>query len=114
MVKYVKHEDFNEERANKASKVAGPLVKWVKSQVKYSELLDIVRPMQKEIKVLKKRLDKKQKQLKMCYDVINELELKISSARTEISDMVNNMIELQDKYDLGDEYKELQANYEKL
>lgn len=114
VVKYVKHEDFNEERANKASKVAGPLVKWVKSQVKYSELLDIVRPMQKEIKVLKKRLDKKQKQLKMCYDVINELELKISSARTEISDMVNNMIELQDKYDLGDEYKELQASYEKL
>eukprot|EP00486_Rosalina_sp_Unknown_P003106 CAMPEP_0201574314 /NCGR_PEP_ID=MMETSP0190_2-20130828/18745_1 /ASSEMBLY_ACC=CAM_ASM_000263 /TAXON_ID=37353 /ORGANISM="Rosalina sp." /LENGTH=606 /DNA_ID=CAMNT_0048002403 /DNA_START=108 /DNA_END=1928 /DNA_ORIENTATION=+ len=107
VVKYVKHEDFNEERANKASKVAGPLVKWVISQVKYSELLDIVRPMQKEIKVLKKKLDKKQKQLKMCYDVINELELKISGARTEISDMVNNMIEMQDKYGLDEEYKSM-------
>ena len=54
---------------------------------------------------MKKRLDKKQKQLKMCYNVINELELKIASARSEISDMVDNMIELQDKYDLGDDYK---------
>jgi len=104
VVKYVKHEDFNEERANKASKVAGPLVKWVKSQVKYSELLDIVRPMQKEIKVLRKKLDKKQKQSKMCRQVINDLELKISKARSEITEMVDNMIELQDKYNFGDDY----------
>ena len=104
VIKYVKHEDFNEERANKASKVAGPLVKWVKSQVKYSELLDIVRPMQKEIKVLRKKLDKKQKQSKMCRQVINDLEVKISKARSEITDMVDNMIELQDKYNFGDDY----------
>jgi hypothetical protein len=95
--KYVKHQDFNEERANKASKVAGPLVKWVKSQVKYSELLDVVRPMQKEIKLLKKKLDKKQKQLQMCIDVVNELEMKISKARGEINDRVEHMIKFQDE-----------------
>merc|ERR1719249_400187 len=87
-VKYTVHEDFTEERANKASKVAGPLVKWVKSQVKYSELLDIVRPMQKEIKVLRKRLDKKQKQLKGMNELVNGLEVKISRARSDISQMV--------------------------
>eukprot|EP01084_Bolivina_argentea_P119610 212061_1 len=102
-IKYVKHEDFNEERANKASKVAGPLVKWVKSQVKYSELLDVVRPMQKEIRVLKRQLGKKQKQLKMCVDVVNTLEMKISKSRTDINTMVDNMIEVQDKYNLNDE-----------
>eukprot|EP00484_Ammonia_sp_Unknown_P006843 CAMPEP_0197073212 /NCGR_PEP_ID=MMETSP1384-20130603/210492_1 /TAXON_ID=29189 /ORGANISM="Ammonia sp." /LENGTH=642 /DNA_ID=CAMNT_0042512045 /DNA_START=104 /DNA_END=2032 /DNA_ORIENTATION=+ len=106
--KYIKHQDFNEERANKASKVAGPLVKWVKSQVKYSELLDVVRPMQKEIKLLRKKLDKKQKQLQMCIDVVNELELKISKARTEINDRVENMIKFQDECmfdgDVGGDY----------
>ena len=70
-VKYCKHEDYNEERANKASKCCGPLVKWVKSQIKYSEILDIVRPMQREIKALKKKLDKKQKQLKSCVGLVS-------------------------------------------
>merc|ERR1711971_1311015 len=83
--KYTVHEDFTEERANKASKVAGPLVKWVKSQVKCSELLDIVRPMQKEIKVLRKKLNKKQKQQKVCIELVNELEIKISKAKRDIS-----------------------------
>merc|ERR1712087_673657 len=110
--KYVKHEDFNEERANKASKVAGPLVKWVKSQVKYSELLDIVRPMQKEIKVLKKRLNKKQKQAKVCIELVNELEIKISKAHTDINQMVENMIKLQDEYDFGDDIKSQGYNME--
>lgn len=110
--KYVKHQDFNEERANKASKVAGPLVKWVKSQVKYSELLDIVRPMQKEIKVLKKRLNKKQKQAKVCIELVNELEIKISKAHTDINQMVENMIKLQDEYDFGDDIKSQGYNME--
>lgn len=111
-VKYTKHEDFNEERANKASKVAGPLVKWVKSQIKYSELLDIVRPMQKEIKVLRKRLDKKQKQLKVIVELVNELESKISRARADINSMVDNMIKMQDEYDLQPEDADIATKIE--
>eukprot|EP01084_Bolivina_argentea_P082948 150172_1 len=102
--KYSNETDFNEERANKASRVAGPLVKWVKSQLKYSELLDIVRPMQREIKQLKKKLDKKQKLAKKCINTVQELELNISKCRTDIDQMVENMISLQEKYDFKDEY----------
>jgi len=111
-VKYTRHDDFNEERANKASKVAGPLVKWVKSQIKYSELLDIVRPMQKEIKVLRKRLDKKQKQLKVIVELVNELEAKIGRARRDINDMVDNMIKMQDEYDLQPEDDDIASKIE--
>merc|ERR1711971_767031 len=100
VAKYLKREDFNEDRANKASKVAGPLVRWVKSQVRYSELLDIVRPMQKEIRVLKKRLEKKQKQLTGVVKLVGGLEQKIEQARRDIKEMVQNMIKLQDEYDL--------------
>merc|ERR1712048_62205 len=102
-VQYVQHEDFNEERANKASKVAGPLVTWVKSQMKYSELCDVVRPMQREIKVLRRKLDKKQRQLKMCTDSVDSLEVKISESRAEIDQMVANMIKMQDEYDFSDD-----------
>merc|ERR1711971_399989 len=108
VAKYLKREDFNEDRANKASKVAGPLVRWVKSQVRYSELLDIVRPMQKEIRVLKKRLEKKQKQLTGVVKLVGGLEQKIEQARRDIKEMVQNMIKLQDEYDLdgnGEEKK---------
>eukprot|EP00483_Globobulimina_turgida_P010714 UN10735 len=85
----------------KASKVAGPLVKWVKSQIEYSILLDVVRPMQKQIKILSRKLDKKQRQLSMCTQVVNTLEMKISKSRTEINQMVENMIKLQDIYNFG-------------
>jgi len=106
VAKYLKREDFNEDRANKASKVAGPLVRWVKSQVRYSELLDIVRPMQKEIRVLKKRLEKKQKQLTGVVKLVGGLEQKIEQARRDIKEMVENMIKLQDEYDLDTEGEE--------
>eukprot|EP01083_Nonionella_stella_P268313 906986_1 len=39
----MEHKDFNEERANKASKVAGPLVKWSQSQCFYAKMLEVVR-----------------------------------------------------------------------
>merc|ERR1719319_848235 len=102
-VKYTLRSDFTEERANKASKAAGPLVKWVKSQVRYSELLDVVRPMQKEIRVLKKRLEKKQRQLTGVVALVGGLEDKIGQARRDISTMVQNMIKMQDEYDLGED-----------
>merc|ERR1711997_452473 len=100
--KYIEREDFNEHRANKASKVAGPLVKWVKSQVRYSELLDIVRPMQKEIRVLKRRLEKKQKQLTGVVHLVAGLEEKIEQARRDIKEMVDNMIKMQDECEMGE------------
>eukprot|EP00487_Bulimina_marginata_P006670 TRINITY_DN26481_c0_g1_i1.p1 TRINITY_DN26481_c0_g1~~TRINITY_DN26481_c0_g1_i1.p1 ORF type:complete len:131 (-),score=11.65 TRINITY_DN26481_c0_g1_i1:179-571(-) len=103
VTKYIKHQDFNEERANKASKVAGPLVNWIKSQVKYSELCDVVRPMQKEIKTLKKRLEKKKKQRTLCIEVVSNLEVKIIEIKTEINEMVDGMIRMQDDYDFKDD-----------
>jgi len=101
VIKYTKHEDFNEERAARASKVAGSLVKWVESQIKYSELLDIVRPTQREIKSLRKELDRKQKKLEHCVSLVAGLEGKISKSRREINEMVDAMIKMQEQYDLG-------------
>lgn len=43
--KYLAEEDFTFERANKASKVAGPLVQWVYAQIKVAHLLDATNVM---------------------------------------------------------------------
>merc|ERR1719320_2235019 len=51
--RYISNEEFTFERANKASKVAGPLVMWVKAQVKFAHLLDSVEPMTREIRELR-------------------------------------------------------------
>merc|ERR1712176_1417405 len=101
--KYTKEKDFNEERANVASKVAGPLVKWIESQLEYSRLLDIVRPLMKHIKKLKKELAKKQKELSVTAEIVNGLESEIKNARKDINDMVDNMITMQDKYHFEEE-----------
>eukprot|EP01083_Nonionella_stella_P070426 188407_1 len=102
----MEHKDFNEERANKASKVAGPLVKWSQSQCFYAKMLEVVRPMMKKVDKLKKDLGRKQTQLVMNVDKVRKLESKIGTARTEINEMVNHMIEQQDTYHFGEEYKE--------
>eukprot|EP01083_Nonionella_stella_P196808 723923_1 len=98
----MEHKDFNEERANKASKVAGPLVKWSQSQCFYAKMLEVVRPMMKKVDKLKKDLGRKQTQLVMNVDKVRKLESKIGTARTEINEMVNHMIEQQDTYHFGE------------
>ena len=70
--KYLRLEDFNYERVNKASKVAGPLVLWVKAQVKFSYLLDSVEPWVKEIKVLKSQFGVKQNEAQQLSDRLME------------------------------------------
>merc|ERR1712113_1173422 len=75
--KYLENEDFTFERVNKASRVAGPLVLWVKSQVKFAHLLDSVEPMTKEIKELKDKLVVKQKQAQKLNETVTELESQI-------------------------------------
>merc|ERR1712129_213727 len=106
--KSTKHKDFNEERANKASKVAGPLVKWIESQLQYAKLLDIVRPLMKHIKALKKN-NKKQKELNVAVDVVDGLEIKITNARKDINAMVDDMIEMQDKYHFEEDDDEIDS-----
>merc|ERR1712228_829863 len=80
---YLSHEDFTFERVNKASKVAGPLVLWVKSQIKFAHLLDSVEPMTREITELKQRLGEKQQQAKELTATVAELEKKIEEYKAE-------------------------------
>ena len=59
---FISNEDFTFEKVNETSKVAGPLVLWVRAQVKFAYLLDSVEPMTKEIRALKAKLTADEKE----------------------------------------------------
>eukprot|EP01083_Nonionella_stella_P285362 971299_1 len=62
--KYSSKSDFNYNRVYEGSKVCGNLVLWVLSQINYSRMLDVIIPLEKEVKKLKKENKKKQKEAK--------------------------------------------------
>ena len=49
-----KASSFSEENAAKASQVAGPLAAWVVANVKYSKVLERIRPLEDKQNKLKK------------------------------------------------------------
>merc|ERR1712244_71923 len=72
--KYAAKEDFNYERVYEGSKCCGNLVLWVISQINYSRVLDVIIPLEKELKKLKKDCRKKQKLAKVLMNVVNDLK----------------------------------------
>lgn len=50
---YLSNDQFTYERVNHMSKACGPIVQWVKAQVKFAHLLDSVEPMTMELEQYK-------------------------------------------------------------
>ena len=51
--KYLSNEQFTYDRVNKLSKVCGPIVQWIKAQVKFAHLLHSIDTIGKELKLCK-------------------------------------------------------------
>ena len=94
--KYAGKEDFNYERVYEGSKVCGNLVLWVLSQIKYSRMLDVIIPLEKEVKKLKKDAKKKQKLAKQLLKLVKELEDNISLYTTQCNEMIDHIIKSTD------------------
>merc|ERR1719242_2074105 len=90
-------EKWTFETVNKASKVAGPLVLWVKAQVKFAHLLDQVEPMTREIQELKVTMDKKVKQGEELTALVAELEEKIKEYKENYAKMMARITELKNE-----------------
>lgn len=71
---FLANPDFTYERVNKSSKVGGPLVLWVKAQIKFAHVLDSVEPMTKEIKELKEMMVQRQGEAEKLQGNIRDLE----------------------------------------
>merc|ERR1711920_1166707 len=71
--KYAGKEDFNYDRVTEGSKACGNLVLWVLCQIRYSRILDVIIPLEKELKKLKKDTKKMQKLAKTLTNVVRDL-----------------------------------------
>eukprot|EP01083_Nonionella_stella_P194025 715923_1 len=71
---FYSNRDFTFERVNSECKVCGPLVRWVRSQVRMAGVLDLVGPLTQEIKELKDTVVVKQKEADALHATVKELE----------------------------------------
>ncbi|KAK1226991.1 dynein heavy chain [Marasmius sp. AFHP31] len=86
---FLSRPSYNFESVNRASKACGPLVKWVLSQVRYSEILDRVEPLRNEVQSLEKEAETTKKQAKAIIDMITELEAKIATYKEEYALLIS-------------------------
>jgi len=111
--KYAAKEDFNYERVYEGSKCCGNLVLWVISQINYSRVLDVIIPLEKELKKLKKDCRKKQKLAKVLMNVVNDLNENIKLYTNQCNQMIDHIIKSTD-YELKQFSDKLQPLNEKF
>ena len=86
--KWFSDPEFTYDRAIKASKVAGPLVTWIQSQIKYADVLVKVKPLIDEIKELERKLRFSESEVRRAELLDIELSKKIKICRGEMLEMV--------------------------
>ncbi|CAG8490206.1 1623_t:CDS:10, partial [Scutellospora calospora] len=79
---------YNFELVNRASKACGPLVKWVAAQVSYSDILDRVGPMRKEMEDLQEKQKKTLQEAEAMQMMIEDLEKKLTKYKEEYAKLI--------------------------
>jgi dynein heavy chain 1, cytosolic len=86
---YLSRPSYNFEAVNRASKACGPLVKWVLAQVRYSEILDKVEPLRKEVQSLEAQARSTKEQATTIIQLVKELEGSISRYKEEYAALIS-------------------------
>ncbi|BEJ00458.1 hypothetical protein CcaverHIS631_0503150 [Cutaneotrichosporon cavernicola] len=86
---YMSKPGYDFATVNRASRACGPLVQWVISQVRYSEMLDKVEPLRIEVHNLSEELDATKAGAKLAEDKTVELEEKIKQYREEYAKLIS-------------------------
>jgi len=94
--KYASNEDFSYDRVLVASKVCGNLVLWCQSQINYSRTLDVIIPLEKEVKKLQKDAKKKEKLAKELLRLVQELQVNIEEYTKQCNEMIEHIIKSTD------------------
>ncbi|KAL9646808.1 hypothetical protein ABK040_013670 [Willaertia magna] len=76
-------EAFKDEVAARSSKAALSLARWIKAQVEYTEVLQMVGPLKKEMEILQKSQDVLNQQLNQCESKILSLNEKVKKLQEE-------------------------------
>eukprot|EP01083_Nonionella_stella_P096780 272139_1 len=104
---FMSNPDFTFERVNKASKVAGPLVLWVKSQVKMADLLDYMASHAKQRDAQpepQESIDPQQELALVIIDYESEFKIETDQKQQSTATAVSDRVFSKQKQDLIDRY----------
>ena len=88
---FLKSPDWNIEKIDRASKAAGPLAKWVESQLMYADILEQVDPLRNELEQLQKQEEDLQVQFSEIQEVISEMEKNIQTYKKEYALLISQV-----------------------
>ncbi|CEP03245.1 hypothetical protein PBRA_003005 [Plasmodiophora brassicae] len=86
--RYASNPGFTYEIVNRASTACGPLVKWVKSQLEYSKILQSVAPMKAEIAVLAADEEQLAARHKASCEDLEAMDEEISKLKAHYAELV--------------------------
>lgn len=81
------HREFNLQ-VNRASSACGPMVKWVKAQLLYSDMLMKVEPLRNELKRLERDAKVKTEKGEELKKTIAQLEQSIAAYKEEYAQLI--------------------------
>uniref|UniRef100_A0A1I7Y6V7 Dynein heavy chain, cytoplasmic n=1 Tax=Steinernema glaseri TaxID=37863 RepID=A0A1I7Y6V7_9BILA len=88
MSRYISNPDWDFEKVNRASQACGPMVKWAKAQLLYSDMLHRVEPLRNELRRLEKDASAKTKKGEEVKKTIAELEHSIATYKDEYAILI--------------------------
>lgn len=86
---YLQQDDFTFEKVNRASKACGPLVQWVAAQVNFSDILDRVGPLEKELRQLEEQALQTKADAQAIENNIKQLEESIAVYKSEYAALIS-------------------------
>ena len=81
----LKSDSFDQKNAKRASAAAAPLASWVVACVKYSKVIQSIKPLEREQNELEKNLQQTETQMKSLSSGIDDVNVKVK----ELSDQLN-------------------------
>ncbi|CAG8703815.1 1497_t:CDS:2, partial [Acaulospora colombiana] len=86
---FLNRSSYNYETVFRASKACGPLVEWVMAQVRFSEILDKIEPLQNEVQSLERQAESTKQKATTIIDMIRELETSIEQYKGEYALLIS-------------------------
>nr|CAB3240329.1 cytoplasmic dynein 2 heavy chain 1-like [Phallusia mammillata] len=94
---------FDKKSAQRASTAALPLAEWVKANVKYSQVLEKIEPLEKEQSKLRRNLEKAESRVEKLSKALNEVDDRVAELRNKFEKRTTEAATLRIEVDKANE-----------
>ncbi|CAK8696967.1 unnamed protein product [Clavelina lepadiformis] len=94
---------FDQKNAQRASAAAVPLAEWVKANVKYSQVLEKIEPLEKEQNKLKRNLEKAESRVEKLSKALDEVDARVAELRSRFEKRTTEAAQLRIEVDKANE-----------